>query len=194
MLALAGANRFLVSIPVILALVLILYSQRLRKETARDLGWRTDNFWSAIRLLIWPTILGMILLALVGKLWFGTTFDFRRARAGWLLLGFSIWGFAWGLLQQFVLQSFINRRAQLIWGKGVRSILLVASIFALLHLPNPLLTIATFLGGLIWATVYQRAPNLYALAISHAFMTWVLISTLPGGALQSLRVGYKYFG
>jgi len=63
-----------------------------------------------------------------------------------------------------------------------------------LHLPNPWLMAATFLGGLIWAAVYQRAPNLWALALSHALMTWVLISTLPAAALGGLRVGYKFFG
>jgi membrane protease YdiL (CAAX protease family) len=46
----------------------------------------------------------------------------------------------------------------------------------------------------MWAWVYQRAPNLWALALSHALMTWVLISTLPADALEGLRVGYKYFG
>ncbi|MCA1849827.1 MAG: CPBP family intramembrane metalloprotease, partial [Acidobacteria bacterium] len=75
-----------------------------------------------------------------------------------------------------------------------RSVLLVALIFGALHLPNPWLTMATFVGGAVWAVVYQRAPNLYALALSHAIMTWVLVSTLPTQALQNLRVGFKYFG
>ena len=46
-------------------------------------------------------------------------------------------GFAWGFVQQYVLQSFINRRAQMIWGAGMASTLLTAAIFAGLHFPIP---------------------------------------------------------
>lgn len=187
-------QKMMLSVPVACAFALMLYSHRLRGETPRELGWRMDNFLRAARLLLLPMLAGMLLLGLVGWLWFGGNFSFGKRRAGWEILGFPVWGLAWGLLQQYVLQAFINRRAQLVLGQGVKSIVLVAAVFALLHLPNPWLTGATFLGGLIWAAVYQRAPNLYALALSHSVMTWALISTLPTDALHSLRVGYKFFG
>ena len=109
-------------------------------------------------------------------------------------MGQLLLGFGWGLVQQYVLQGFINRRAQLLWGPSWFSILLVAVIFAGLHLPNPWLTMITFAGGVIWAAVYQRAPNIFALAVSHSVMTWVLVSTLPASALNHLRIGFKYFG
>jgi len=189
-----GSNKTLFAVPIACAFGLMFYSHYLRGETLRDLGWRTDNFTRAMRLLLLPMLAGSVLLVLVGWFWFGGKFSFGERRAGWEVFGFPLWGFAWGLLQQYVLQSFINRRAQLIFGKGVASIILVAALFALFHLPNPWLMCATFLGGLIWATVYQRAPSLYALALSHAVLTWVLISTLPADALHGLRVGYKYFG
>ena len=97
------------------------------------------------------------------------------------------------MLQQYVLQSFINRRAQVIWGPGPISVLLTAAIFAGLHFPNPSLMVVTFIGGLVWAFVYQRVPNLFALAVSHSAMTWLLVSTLPPSALNHLRIGLKYF-
>jgi membrane protease YdiL (CAAX protease family) len=105
-----------------------------------------------------------------------------------------VWLPVWGLMQQYVLQGFINRRAQIIWGRGLRSILLVALLFALLHMPNLWLSAATFLGGLVWAAVYQRAPNLPALALSHGLMSLLLASSLPASTLNSLRVGIRYFG
>ncbi len=189
-----GNHKILLLVPVACAFALMFYSHHLRGETLRELGWRTDNFMAAARLLLLPMILGTLVLVLVGWFWFGGNFSFGRRRAGWAIYGFPVWGMIWGLLQQYVLQSFINRRAQLVFGKGAASIILVALIFALLHLPNPWLMGATFLGGLIWAAVYQRVPNLYALALSHAFLTWALISTLPNDVLRSLRVGYKFFG
>ncbi len=193
-LASDGLSKLWLVPPVGLAFALMIYSHRLRGESLRDLGWRFDNFWRALRLLLPAMLVGAGLLALAGRFWFGASLRAGEARAGWSVLGLPVWGFAWGLLQQLVLQGFVNRRAQLIFGQGAASIALAAAVFALLHLPNPLLTAATFAGGLLWAWAYQRAPNLLALALSHAVMTWVLISTLPGSALGGLRVGYKYFG
>jgi membrane protease YdiL (CAAX protease family) len=54
--------------------------------------------------------------------------------------------------------------------------------------------VATFAGGLIWAYIYQRAPNLFALALSHALMSMLLACSLPAQTINSLRVGIKYFG
>ncbi len=193
-LALADASKLFLVVPVGCACALMLYSHRARHETARCLGWRFDNFGRALLLLLPPMSVGAVLLALVAWLWFGNDLVVGKARAGWALLGLPIGGFVWGLLQQYVLQAFINRRAQMVWGAGWRSVFCVAALFGLLHLPNPWLATATFAGGLVWAWVYQHTPNLCALAVSHACMTWVLVSTLPPSALRGLRVGYKFFG
>ena len=73
-------------------------------------------------------------------------------------------------------------------------VVLVAIVFSLFHLPNPLLAIVTFVGGMIWAAVYQRQPNLFALALSHALSSLTLALVISSKLLESLRVGFKYFG
>jgi membrane protease YdiL (CAAX protease family) len=88
----------------------------------------------------------------------------------------------------------MNRRAELALGKGPKSIVLVAAVFSVLHFPNPLLAALTFGAGLIWAAVYQRQPNLFALAISHALCSVTLALTISPKLLNSLRVGFKFFG
>jgi membrane protease YdiL (CAAX protease family) len=193
-IAAVGFGKAWLAVPVGLAFALMIYSHGARGESLRDIGWNFSEFWPALKLLAVPMIVGAALLALAGRLWLGATFRVGDSRAGWAVLGFPVWGFLWGLLQQYVLQGFINRRAQIALGRGTPSVLLVAAAFAVLHLPNPWLTAATFAGGLVWAWVYQRAPNLFALSLSHALMTWVLVSTLPDSALRGLRVGYKFFG
>ena len=145
-----------------------------RAENARDLGFRFDNFLSALRLLLLPMILIAGISLLIGFL-SGSRFDFFRWHSERLIVLQLALGFAWGFLQQYVLQSFMNRRAQIVWGRGTASVLLTALIFSALHFPNPWLMVVTFAGGLVWAFVYQRQPNLFALALSQR-MTWVLVS------------------
>ncbi len=178
--------------PVATAVVFMLLSHRARGESAREVGWRLDNFREAARLLLPPML--AVSAALVGLGWYAGTLDFGRWEGGQSILGTPALSLLWGPLQQYALQGFINRRAQIVLGRGASSILLVATLFAVFHLPNPWLTAATFAAGLLWAWVYQRAPNLLAVGISHGVMTWVLISSVPPAALHNLRVGYKYFG
>ncbi|MBV9926707.1 MAG: CPBP family intramembrane metalloprotease [Acidobacteria bacterium] len=189
---LTGRGRLLLLIPVTTAVIFMLLSHRARGESAREIGWGLDNFVESARLLLPPMFVVSVLLVGVG--WYAGTLDFRRWEGGQTLMGVPGLSLIWGPLQQYALQGFINRRAQVALGRGALSVLLVALLFAAFHLPNPWLTFATFAGGLLWAWVYQRAPNILAVGLSHSLMTWVMISSVPPDALHNLRVGFKYFG
>lgn len=184
----AGNSKIAGTIPLALAVIIIVMSHRARGETPRQIGWRIDNFFEAVRLLAIPLVGMSVVVVLVGL----RSGGFRSSKIQ--LLGWVLWLPLWALIQQQVLQGFINRRAQMIWGKGFGSVALVACIFAILHLPNPWLTLITFLGGLVGAWVYQRAPNIPALAISHALTSLLMVWALPPSIMKSLRVGFKYFG
>jgi hypothetical protein len=186
-LALAGSNKAVMAIPVLLALGLMVISHREHGETLRDIGFRSDNFLDSCRLLLLPTVIALAVIVALG--WFASQTIFAgHFRARYISLPL------WALFQQYTLNGFINRRAQLAFGKGLKSVALVALIFALLHLPNPLLAVATLIAGVIWAAVYQRQPNLFALALSHTVLSITLALNLPPHLVNSLRVGFKYFG
>ena len=188
----SGLSKLIIAIPVVLAFTVMIFSHRARHESLRDIGFRFDNFLQAMRLLALPMLAGGVLCLVVGWRLGGTVNVFRWHPNRFILVQLVI-GFGWGLVQQYALQGFLNRRAMMAIGAGWKSIVIIGLLFGCLHLPNPALTVITFAGGIVWAAVYQRAPNLFALAASHSVMTWLVVSTLPASLLHHLRVGLNYF-
>ena len=184
----AGARRTVIAIPVVLVLGFMILSHYYRGETLRSIGFRWDNIFFAFKVLFWPTLTAITIILLAGWWLGGSGFTARTLSSRFLLLPL------WALFQQYALQGFINRRLQMDLGKGVKSILVVGILFGLVHLPNPTLSLFTLFGGLIWAGAYQRAPNLFALAVSHTFASLALAFSLPASSINGLRVGFKYFG
>lgn len=176
-------------VPVIGGYLFIFLSQRIHGETFRDLGFRVDNFFKAAKLLVLLMLAATFVVLAIG--WSAGSLRMPPTSGFGAPLLLPVESVAWALIQQYALQGFVNRRAELIWGRGLVSCLAVAIVFAVFHLPNVWLSVATFIGGLVWAAVYQRYPNLWALAISHSIMTFVLIATVPERALQGLRVGIR---
>jgi membrane protease YdiL (CAAX protease family) len=186
--AFAPKRSWLILVPSLLAFGLMVFSHYERGETLRDIGFRLDNFVSATRLIALPTLVAMALIAFSAWGLISSEFSMRPIRLRLLLVP------AWALMQQYALQGFLNRRAQMVLGSGWKSVVAVAILFSIFHLPSPLLIVLTLLGGLAWAFAYQRQPNLFALALSHFAVSITLTLTLPTDLSRNLRVGLRYLG
>ena len=97
----------------------------------------------------------------------------------------------WGLGQQFALHTVFLREARSVAGRPA-GIVIAAALFAALHLPNPFLTAMTFAGALAWCWIYDRAPNLLPLALSHALLTLAILYAFDEALTGHLRVGVSY--
>src|SRR5882672_7914827 len=85
-LAFAGNSKAVGAVPVALALSFMIFSHCERGETARDLGFRVDNFWAAARLLVLPTIVLAVLIVAISWWIRGGGFAFATLRPRFLAL------------------------------------------------------------------------------------------------------------
>ena len=170
--------------PPLLAFLLMLYSHRCRGETAQTLGFGGRCFDRALLLLAGPTLLAIAALIFVSYL----THSLHLPDRFWARLGLLP---VWALLQQYTMLGFTFRRLRQFLHAN-QSIMITGGLFALVHVPNYPLMFLTFLGGLIWSFVYERAPNLFASAISHVLLSATVLVAVPEWILPSMTVGYRY--
>jgi hypothetical protein len=98
----------------------------------------------------------------------------------------------WALLQQLLLQGYFLARALRLIPNANLAALLTASVFALAHVPNPILTPLTLIWGLAACLVFIRVRNVYPLAIAHAIFGICIAITIPASVLHNMRVGLGY--
>ena len=164
--------------------VLLVGSPWLHHDSFDRLGLRLDNFWKAMAGVL-PISLVAASVAL-GAGFFLKSIDPPRS----VPVALAEY-FAWAMAQQFALQSVVLRRLEDMGFRGGAP-LAAAALFSLVHLPNPGLLILTFLGGLLWCSAFRRNPNLLAVALSHAILAVVIVSTLPPEATGGYRIGPPY--
>jgi hypothetical protein len=103
------------------------------------------------------------------------------------------WVYAlWALLQQFLLQDFVLLRLLRLLPGREAAVTAAAGLFALAHLPNPVLTPATFIWGFAACLFFLQYRNLYTLAAVHIIFGICIAVTVPGPVDHNMRVGLSY--
>ena len=121
--------------------------------------------------------------------------------AGWLLHDFGpaqpvpwrrAWKYAiWALEQEFILQSFFFVRLESLLGSR-RAVMAAALLFAAPHVPSPLLTGLSLIGGLLFCEMFRRYRNIFPLGLIHAAIGLTIAASLPDSLLHHMRVGLGY--
>lgn len=157
---------------------------RVHRESHEDLGLRLDNISRSARDVAPTSALVAGALVACGVALGSLRLDARGLDRAALYL-------VWAFLQQYALQAIVHRRL-ITAGVSRFAPLFAAILFSSAHLPNVPLMTFTFAAGWLWATWFRREPNLFTLAVSHAVLAIVLVSALPPGLMQNLRVGPGY--
>lgn len=98
----------------------------------------------------------------------------------------------WAVMQQFLLQGYFLLRLQRLMPSATYAAITAASVFALAHLPNPILTPVTLLWGLAACFVFLKFRNIWPLAVAHAIFGICISVTIPGPVVHNMRVGLGY--
>jgi hypothetical protein len=103
------------------------------------------------------------------------------------------WGYAiWAFGQEVLLLDFVLLRLLRLLRDSKAAVLGAAALFALAHLPNPILTPATLIWGVVSCLLFLQYRNLYTLAMMHAILGICMATTIPGPINHNMRVGLGY--
>jgi len=171
----------------ILAVVFIVFATWMSFDGWSAMGLRRTNF---MRTLWVPAIaLAVAACAVLAAIRLRTL----HPAGGFIAYLKSFWGYAiWSFAQQWLLQAFFLARFQRLLASPQRAAIAAAAIFALAHLPNPILTSMTLTWGLAACFLFLRYRNLYPLAITHAILGICVAICLPGPVTRNMRVGLGY--
>ncbi len=97
----------------------------------------------------------------------------------------------WSLVQEFILQSVFFVRFEALLGSR-RAVFASAAVYALAHLPNPILTGLSLLGGIVFCELFRRWRNLYPIGLIHAALGLTIAASLPDKWMHHMRVGIGY--
>jgi membrane protease YdiL (CAAX protease family) len=158
-----------------------------RRESMREIGVRLDNGWPALRnaavVVVVVTAATLAVGAALGSWHFSSWADSAQALS---------WLFAWGTVQQYGLVCFLYRRFVEVFQSPQVAMAAAAVSFAVFHLPNPFLVIFTLVAGGVSCALYRREPNVFALGLAHAVISFVVYGALPYEVTHGMRVGPGY--
>jgi hypothetical protein len=167
----------------------LILSFAFHRDSPKTLGWRADNLLPATRQAVLPfavliaaiSIAGLFLGALHRPP--GHVIEPRR------LVGY----FAFCVLQEVGLQSFLMNRLLAALGKPFPAALVAGALFAVTHWPNPVLMPLTFIGGTMLCWLFARERNIIPLAIGQAILGSILWWAIPVALHHGMRVGPGYY-
>jgi membrane protease YdiL (CAAX protease family) len=155
-------------------------------DGAKAMGLRAANFLRSF----W--VVGAALLMAAAAIAIAVRLHTLKLPAGVLAFVEAYFAYAvWTFVQQFLLQDFFLLRFLRLFPARWAAFV-AAALFALAHVPNPVLAPITLLWGLAACLIFLRYRNLYPLALAHAIFGITIAITVPGHVDHNMRVGLGY--
>jgi membrane protease YdiL (CAAX protease family) len=156
-----------------------------KRPSLEQLGLSLRGFISSLWIIpaaVGLTILSVILARSAGT--FHPLYNGDLAHVG----GYVLWTF----YQQFLLQDFFMPRLTRVLSSDA-AIAVAAVLFAVAHLPNVPLAIATLLWGAASCALFRRYRSLYVLGLVQGLLGLCFAVCIPDALHHHMRVGLGYF-
>ncbi len=176
-----SAQRILSPLALAATVAVVLARRHSREELGFGLRGLVPSLWilpAAVAL----TVASVLICKRAGTL--HSFYDAHLARAA----GY----FLWTIYQQFLLQDYFLPRMTRILASGPEAMLFVAVLFAAAHLPNLVLTVATFVWGVTSCMLFRRYHNLYAVGLAQGLLGLCFAVCVPDALHHHMRVGLGY--
>ena len=155
-------------------------------------GWKTMGICTEnLRQSLWAIPLAAA-IALLSVAVAGHLHTLRLPHSPYLFVRHYAWYAIWAGLQQLILQCFFLARSVRLIPNTTAAAMLSAALFAIAHLPNPVLTVVTLVCGLASCLFFLHYKNLWPLAVAHAILGIAIAITIPGHLDHNMRVGISY--
>jgi|ERR1700682_3163382 len=166
----------------------LLASFAIHRDTPKTIGWRADNLWRSTRqgLIVFGAFFATVVISgvFLGAL--------HRLPAHLAEPHRFIGYFAFCLVQQIALNSYLMNRFLYAVQSRWLAALLSAVVFAGLHWPNPVLVPLTLIGGLAMCWLFARERNILPLTLGQAILGGLAWWAFPMAWHHSMRVGPGY--
>lgn len=170
-------------------LAVVLASHVAHRDTLRGLGLNFVELRASARIILPLAAAAYVPVVILGL----ASGRLELIGPGWRTLVSFAGYLIWCAFQQYVAQSYFHcRLMSLIPNRHVSS-LLVALLFGAAHIPNPILMVATTLGGFILSEVFARHRNIWPLALAQTAGGFLIASLSPAALIHNMRVGPGYF-
>jgi len=98
----------------------------------------------------------------------------------------------WTIYQQFLLQDYFMPRLTRVLNTDA-AIAFAAVLFAMAHLPNVVLTVATLVWGAVSCALFRRCRSVVVLGITQGLLGLCFAVCVPDAYLHHMRVGLGYW-
>jgi hypothetical protein len=171
------------------AIVWLVASFVIHRDTPKTLGMRADNLWPATKQAAIAYGAFALALFLTGM----ALGQPLHAPPNYRSLG-RLWNyFAFCLVQQIALNSLLTNRLVSLVKRRWLAGLIAGTIFSGLHWPNPVLVPLTLVAGTAMAWMFARERNILPLAAGQALLGSLVWWAFPIAWHHMLRVGPGYY-
>ena len=152
------------------AAAIMIWSFRFRGDSGYNLGFCPISVAKPALYLLGLTVIMAVVIIVIG---FWINPNVADQKDFWVKIHGKALGtyVLWGAVQQFLLNGYFTNRIGGLMKGFIRPAMVSGLLFAIVHLPNPVLMIGTFIWGTASAYFFLRySRNIYLLGFAHSIL------------------------